>query len=495
MLNPATDELLLSDKLSDSQRERLIMIRLQKTIEVPRPIDEVFRYTSDFSNIEQWDPGVSESSKLSAGLIGVGSRFRVIVKFGLSTTPMDYVITVYEPPQHVVLEGEGGSIHALDDIRFEATPTGTQIAYTADLSFTGLIGFTEPFLGGLMERVGQRAMAGLQTALSREPEVPSYGMLSYLMDRLILPGMLGFTRFGYRWHRRSWQPLTVSLQGKSAVVTGATSGLGRATAEGLAALGARVVLVGRDVAKAQQTREELIATTGNPDIGVEMADLSLLAEARALAQRLLQNEARVHILINNAGVLLDERSCTVEGIETTLATNLLAPFVLTNQLIPRLKASAPARIINVSSGGMYTTGIDLDDLQSARGTFNGSLAYARTKRGLVILTELWAEQLRDTGVVVHAMHPGWADTPGVKESLPGFYKLTKPFLRTPAEGADTIVWLAAAPEAGKVSGYFWLDREPHTTTVLLGTGGSESQRQQLWEALRQLSGEAPAVAG
>ncbi len=269
---------------------------------------------------------------------------------------------------------------------------------------------------------------------------------------------------------------------------GATSGLGRAAAERLADLGANIVLVGRNAEKAEQIRRDLIATTGNDNVVVEVAELSLVAEVRELAVRLLQRQAPIHILINNAGVLINERTTTAEGLETTLATNLMAPFLLTELLIPRLKESAPARIINVSSGGMYTTGIDLDDLQSRKKPYRGSQAYARTKRGLVMLTEYWADQLRDGGVVVHAMHPGWADTPEIETALPGFYRLTKPLLRTPAEDADTIVWLAAAPEAGRTSGRFWLDREPHVTAVLPGTEGSRAKQYQLWETLYELSG-------
>ena len=118
----------------------------------------------------------------------------------------------------------------------------------------------------------------------------------------------------------------------------------------------------------------------------------------------------------------------------TLATNLLAPYLLTQMLLPRLRESAPSRIINVSSGGMYATGLALDDLQYEKRTYDGSRAYARTKRALVTLTEIWAEQLKDSGVVVHAMHPGWADTPGVAGSLPAFHTITRRFLRTAGRG-------------------------------------------------------------
>ncbi len=464
------------------------MVRLQETIEVPRPIEDAFFYTSNFANIAQWDPGVAESSRISQGPIDIDTEFRVLVKFGPRSIPMTYIIRVYEPPHRVVLEGKSDSIYALDDIRFTAAVNGgARITYTADISFLGLIGYAEPFMRRMLAGVGKNAIRGLQAALSADPPPPSQSLWTYLQDRLILPGMLGFTNLGYYWHHRSWKPQALSLRGKTAIVTGATSGLGQAAARQLAELGGRVVLIGRNPAKAAAVQQEIVSATGNPDVAVEIADLSLLAEVRQLAQRLLAREPRIDILINNAGVLLNERSVTAEGIETTLATNLLAPFLLTNLLLPRLKQSAPSRIIDVSSGGMYTSGIVVDDLQYQQSDFNGGMAYARTKRGLVILTELWAERLKDSGVVAHAMHPGWADTPGVESSLPLFHKLTKRLLRTPEEGADTITWLAASREAGKVSGYFWLDREPHITHVLPGTQESAEDRQRLWAALSQLA--------
>jgi short-subunit dehydrogenase len=137
---------------------------------------------------------------------------------------------------------------------------------------------------------------------------------------------------------------------------------------------------------------------------------------------------------------------------------------------------------------MYTQKIRIDDLQYEKGRYNGSTAYARAKRGLVILTEMWAARLKAQGVVVHAMHPGWADTPGVSSSLPSFYKITKKILRTPEEGADTIAWLAASKEAVDSSGLFWLDRQPRTTHVFPGTGESQAERKQLWSKLACLSG-------
>jgi NAD(P)-dependent dehydrogenase (short-subunit alcohol dehydrogenase family) len=137
---------------------------------------------------------------------------------------------------------------------------------------------------------------------------------------------------------------------------------------------------------------------------------------------------------------------------------------------------------------MYTQRIRVRDLQSTRGEYKGSIAYARAKRGQVILTEMWAERLAAEGVVVHAMHPGWADTPGVEKSLPLFRKVVGPFLRTPEQGADTIVWLAASDEAAETSGCFWLDRRPRPTHRLKSTVEAPEDRQGLWDALNELAG-------
>ena len=238
-----------------------------------------------------------------------------------------------------------------------------------------------------------------------------------------------------------------------------------------------------------QVQREITEQTGNTHIDFLVADLSLMADIKTVAERLIVKKKKIDILINNAGALFNERMETTEGFEKTFATDLLGVFYLTQNLVNGFSRSGNARIINVSSGGMYTQKIDVNDLQNKEAPYDGAKAYARAKRGIVILTMLWAKRLIQKGIVVHAMHPGWVDTPGIESSLPGFHSLTKSILRTPEQGADTIVWLASAKEAGLSSGRFWLDRRPRETVVFPKTRESEADRQTLWNKLEQITAD------
>ena len=304
------------------------------------------------------------------------------------------------------------------------------------------------------------------------------------MDALVVPG---FSRIGYKLRSRGWQSVQDDMSGRTVVITGATSGLGEAAAVGLARLGARLIVVGRNPAKAEAVLSRLQEESRGQELRSEIVDLSLISQTRDLGMRLLAEEPVIHVLINNAGTLFPERGVTPEGIEQTLATNLLSHFLLTNLLIPRLVESAPTRIINVSSGGMYGQRLSISNLQNDEGEYKGPAAYARTKRAQVILTEMWAEQLAGHGVTVSSMHPGWADTPGVSQSLPSFYKLTKPILRSAEEGADTILWLAASAEA-TATGKFWHDRRTWPIHKTRRTREPPEARKQLWDSLNALLG-------
>jgi NAD(P)-dependent dehydrogenase (short-subunit alcohol dehydrogenase family) len=467
------------------------MIRLRESIVVERPLDAVFRYTSDFGNIQDWDPGVVSSVGIHPTKTGVGSQYDLVLKFGPFRPKMTYEIIEYDPFCRVVLKGVGESFTAMDTIVFTKTALGTQIDYQADISFHGFGKAMERFLSPIMTKTGQSAMAGLEQKLTGIRGLPNKltwfksraSLPDYLADHLIIPGMFLFSRFGYDLGRRFWSEPKGSMYGKKIVLTGGTSGIGKAAAFKLAEKKAFLTIIARNRVKAEQVQQEIVEKTGNPHIDFLIADLSLMQDIRRVSDTLKASKKSLDVLINNAGALFNERKHTSEGLEQTFATDLLGVFLLTEYLKGTLAASKSSRVINVSSGGMYTQKIAVNDLENSQGQYNGAKAYARAKRGVVTLTRIWAEQFQRHGIRVNAMHPGWVDTPGIERALPEFHQRLKRILRTPEQGADTIVWLASSKRAGQYTGLFWLDRRPHETVVFPMTCETIVERQILWEKL------------
>lgn len=289
---------------------------------------------------------------------------------------------------------------------------------------------------------------------------------------------LSFDRSGFNRHAINFDPadLDVDLAGRTCLVTGANSGIGFATAAGLAARGASVWLLCRSQERGAQAARELREATGSRRIHVATLDVADFASIRRFAAGF--RAGSVDVLVHNAGVLPDERTLTTDGHELTLATNLLGPLLLTLLLLPKLQASGAARVIFVSSGGMYTQRLSAADPDWQSRPFDGVVAYAQTKRMQVVLAELLAAALAPLHVVVHSMHPGWADTPAVRSSLPRFHAATRRILRSPAQGADTVLWLAASRAAGRSSGRFWFDRKPQPTHLLSRTREMPAERER-----------------
>ena len=202
----------------------------------------------------------------------------------------------------------------------------------------------------------------------------------------------GYTSLGFRLRQPFFNRLDLApMRGRTVLVTGATSGLGRAAAEGFASLGADVWLLARDRERGEDVRAA-IAEQAEGEIHLDLCDLGDLASVRAFARRFADRVGQLHVLVNNAGVLTERREVSPDGIELTFAVNVVAGFALTRSLLETLRAGAPSRVINVSSGGMYTQRLRADDLQSERGAFDGAAVYARTKRAEVVLTEMWAQR-------------------------------------------------------------------------------------------------------
>lgn len=305
---------------------------------------------------------------------------------------------------------------------------------------------------------------------------------SAVLDPTIL---LSFDRSGFARHAAGFDPrdLQVDLGGRTCLVTGANSGIGFATCEGLAARGATVWMLCRDAGRGAAAARELRRRTGSRRVHLATLDVADLGSVRRFAGGF--TAPRVDVLVHNAGMLADQRGETVDGHELTLATHVLGPLLLTCLLRPRLAAAGGARVIFVASGGMYTTRLSVRDADWRERPFDGVAAYAQAKRMQVVLAELLAQQLAADRIAVNAMHPGWAETPAVKNSLPRFYAATRRILRTPAEGADTVLWLAASAAAAGESGRFWFDRQARRTHFLPRTRETAVERAAFAELCRQ----------
>lgn len=277
------------------------------------------------------------------------------------------------------------------------------------------------------------------------------------------------------------------MRDKVVVITGATSGIGQVAAERLAALGARIVLVARDQARADQTLARLRAAGPNLDHRAHMADLSILAEIKRVGQMIAAAEPRIDVLINNAGNIFFRRDVTPDGLECTFATNHMAYFVLTRCLRERLIASRPARIVNTASAAHRGCTLDFADLQLVR-NYRVTTAYGRSKLANILFTRELARRLAGTGVTANCLHPGFVAT-GLGQRSGGVFgalvRVAMQFGRRPEVGAETIVYLASAPEAGAVSGGYFIDRRQ----------ADPSQAAQDDVAARRLWNESARIAG
>lgn len=285
-------------------------------------------------------------------------------------------------------------------------------------------------------------------------------------------------------------PPPVDMTGKVVAITGANAGIGRSTAKALAQNGATVLACGRNTAKLDGAIESIRESTGNSRIFPFVADLSSLAQVRQLAASISQKHDRLDVLINNAGIAVDRRVETEDGFELIFAVNYLAPFVLTNELLPLLKATAPARVVTVSSAlHASVKSLDLDDLQSNL-RFKWTTAYNRAKLASIMFSNELARRLEGSGVTSNSLHPGVVDTQfGSDGDLRGFdallFRVMKWFLPGPEAGAKTSIYVATAPELSQISGcYFEKCRQTAPSTLAL----DDALAGQLWKATEKLLG-------
>jgi len=303
--------------------------------------------------------------------------------------------------------------------------------------------------------------------------------------------VLSFDRTGFRRHAASFaaSDLNVDLAGRVCLVTGANSGIGFETALALAARKATVWLLCRNRDRGDNAVREIRGRTGSRRVHAGKLDVSDLVAVRRFVRDFQPHV--VDVLVHNAGVLPDTRVESRDGHEITVATHVLGPNLLTRLLLPKLRRSGDARVVFVSSGGMYTQRLSVADVEWRNRPYDGVAAYAQTKRMQIVLAEQLADEFRHHGISVNSMHPGWADTPAVRSSLPRFWNVMQRRLRTPAEGADTAIWLAASPAARGQTGRFWFDRAPRRTHLLPWTKETQVER----DALSRLCADAAIRGG
>jgi NAD(P)-dependent dehydrogenase (short-subunit alcohol dehydrogenase family) len=281
------------------------------------------------------------------------------------------------------------------------------------------------------------------------------------------------------------------MKGKTVVATGATSGIGEVAVLALAGLGARIVFIARDEARAKATMQKLEAKAPGLGHRVHLADLSSMAETRKVSEAIAANEPRIDVLINNAGALFSGRRVTPEGLELTFALNHMAYFVLTEALRDKLIASAPARIVSTSSSAHQGASLDFSDLQSANG-YGGYKAYGRSKLANILFTRELARRLAGTGVTANCLHPGAVATRFGDESG-GLIGLLIRVLRlsfiSPEQGADTIVYLASSPEVANTSGGYFVKRKMTEPSAAAHDDGAA---KSLWAESEKLA--SPVMA-
>lgn len=305
-------------------------------------------------------------------------------------------------------------------------------------------------------------------------------MWNWLLDKSIV---YAFDRTGFERHQREFREgdLDASIVDKVCVITGASGGIGFEVALALAHKKAKVFLLCRNRAKSEKIVAEIQQSTGNPHVYLVVVDMADLESVQGAVTALRPH--KIDILVHNAGVLPTEYAVSPQGWENTVATNIIGHHLLTRALENNLHNS---KIIMVSSGGMYPVTLKNGDLfiKKCPKKFDGVYQYALSKRAQVVLTELWAK--RGNGILAHCMHPGWADTPGVQTSLPGFWNNMANRLRTPAQGADTIVWLSIADIPREHNGAFWFDRKKQPTHIFPWQSTSAESKQELWCRLEDI---------
>ena len=439
---------------------------LKKNIVIHKPVAHIFNYLLDFSNIYEWDPNVIEGHRCDLGNITIGSKFRITFSLAGIKQDLEYTLESLSTNKHLELRCKTQQFSVLDRIELEALDENhTRVYYTAELALGSRIKDTlfRPIMNRISKRVMLRLKEALENSPSPEPKKANFPSLN-------IP--INFSTKGWNLHRKHFT--ATITRPKTIAITGPTSGLGKAAATSLAGKGCNLIFIGRNPKKMSALTRDFKARGFPGELVTYTCDMEKLDSVRTACNQIIADGHNIDVLINNAGALYSKPHPII-GVERTTVVDLIAPWTLSCLLLPVIKTGGC--IINVTSGGMYAAKLNIEKLIEPSTPFSGSRAYALAKRGLDTFSAGLNQELVGKDIRVHSMHPGWADTPGVLTSLPSFHKVTKRFLRTPLQGADTIIWLAM--ENPKQGGQFWLDRKMQARHIFQGTNKKSATYEEL----------------
>ncbi|MFX1594382.1 MAG: SDR family oxidoreductase [Promethearchaeota archaeon] len=277
----------------------------------------------------------------------------------------------------------------------------------------------------------------------------------------------------------------MSMKGKICMITGANSGIGKATAIGLAKMSANIVIVCRNKERGEVAREEIIKESGNKNVDLLICDLSSQDQIRKLVNEFRKKYQNLHVLINNAGVMLKKRVKSVDGFEMNFAVHLLAPFLLTNLLLDVLKKSAPSRIIIVTSAAHKRAKIDFSDLQSENKKYSLFKVYGISKLAEMLFTYELSRRLEGSGVIANAVHPGVVNTNLGRDQSKFSQAFAKAFFKSPEKGAETSIYLASSPGVVGITGKYFINKEPRQSSE---ESYNKEKAKQLWEISERMTG-------
>lgn len=457
-------------------------VTVRQPILIQKPRQEVYRYLLDLSLLAVWNPFVLEARRIAAEPKNGEGPYALRMRVGWREFSLNLSRTAAEDGVYIELHGRGDRFKVVERYWLSDDNAGQTVRIDYELTLrvprrpAGL-------LTPLLQRYALRALSHLKKGLEGTPSRWESSPLQKLSDHLLIPAIFGLSRPGYARKKAKWTALLGPLEGKRILITGASSDLGVAAARGLARLGAELILVARHERKLRQLGELIQSETGTLP-RLELANLSLMREVLALSQKLRSEFESLHVLINNPSKLPSRRIVTSEGLELAFANGLLGPYMLGESLRPLLAAGQPARLIQVTSVALYAQALHPEDLESERADYGPLQVYARLRRGLLDLSEVWARRWQSDSIHVHSVCPGWVQRLWPPPGLPEAWALKgHQWLRSPEQGVDTLIWLAAAPEISGTTGLFWYDRRPRPTALWPGTRSSPAKQDELYQRL------------